>query len=296
MRGARRFADLTVGGDIDFAHLPAAAGPPDIVIRRGDVPAASDEPIQQWTGDADTVWMSISRAATGFRVTLPDLASLVARDGRAVTFQAAPALDASTLDHLLLHQVLPLALSRTGRFVLHACAVDTPAGAVAFIGESGAGKSTLAAACCRRGFALVADDALAVDLHEAAPAVWPTADGVRLWHDMREAAPAGAPLTAIGTGKLRAPVALASGRVPLARLYLLETGDAVSVQPLSPAVMRIEMLSHVFRLDVGDRAESARLFDAANRAAAAVPSRRVCYPDGLAFLDAAVDAVLRDCI
>lgn len=296
MREARRFADLTVGGDLDFAHLPAAAGPPDIVIRGGAVPRAAAAPIQQWAGDADATWMSISRATDGYHVTLPGLACLVAGDGRAITFEAAPDLDASTLDHLLLHQVLPLALSRTGRFVLHACAVATPAGAVAFLGESGAGKSTLAAAFCRRGFALVADDALAVDMNGATPAAWPTADGVRLWHDMRAAAPAGAPLTPIGTGKLRAPVVLATERVPLARLYLLETGEAVTVQPLSSAAMRIEMLSHVFRLDVGDRAESARLFDSANRAAAAVPSRRISYPDGLAFLDATVDAVLRDCI
>jgi hypothetical protein len=293
---ARRFADLAVGGDLPLSELPESGAPPDIVIRRGPMPEGGTVPIQQWPDGEGRAWLSIARGAGGYRVSLPDLECVISPDGRAITFDAAARLSVSALAHLLLHQVLPLAVSRTGRLVLHACAVDTPRGALAFLGESGAGKSTLAASFCRRGFALVADDALAIDLRGVDIGVWPTADGLRLWDDMSEAAPAGIGGQSGVAGKRRAPAALATDRSPLARVYLLATSgdERAVVTEVPPAPARIEMLSHLFRLDVTDREESRRLFDAVHRVASDVPARRVAYPDGLEHLDAAVDAILGD--
>lgn len=293
---AVRFADLIVASDLALPDLPDASGPEDITMRRGAVPGDA-APLQQWPSPGGEAWLSIARAGDGYRVSLPGLACLVSADGRAITYAPGAALDAGMLVHLLLHQVLPLAVSRTGRFVLHACAVEAPGGALAFVGQSGSGKSTLAAACGRRGLPLIADDALVIDF---APGigVWPTADGVRLWDDMRSAAPAGAVSRNQATGKLRAPVPLARGRVPLARLYLLDTSrDGSSTVRAEPApAARLEMLSHLFRLDVDDRDESRRCFEAAHRVAAAVPARTITYPNGLAYLDATVDAIVRDSI
>lgn len=293
---AVHFADLIVASDLPLPDLSRASGPADITMRRGPVPGAA-APLQQWPSPGGGDWLSIARADGGYRVSLPDLACLVAPDGRAITYDHADPFDPGMLAHLLLHQVLPLAVSRTGRFVLHACAVETPAGALAFIGQSGSGKSTLAAACCRRGFALVADDALVIDL-EGGIGVWPTADGVRLWDDMRTAAPDGAAWRNQATGKLRTPVPLARARAPLARVCLLDTSHdgSSTVRPEPAAAARLEMLSHLFRLDVEDRDESRRCFEAANRVAAAVPARTVTYPNGLGYLDATVDAIVRDSI
>lgn len=47
--------------------------------------------------------------------------------------------------------------------LLHASAVETPAGIVAFVAVSGGGKTSLAAECLRRGAALFCDDILALD-------------------------------------------------------------------------------------------------------------------------------------
>lgn len=293
---ARRFADLVIGGDIDFPDLPGASGTPVMTIDRGRVPRDAGDLLQQWLTDSGETWLSIARVEDGYRVSVSGLTCLISSSGSDVRVDAAASMEQPEIDHLLLHQVLPLALSRTGRVVLHACAVETAAGAIAFVGQSGSGKSTLAAAFCRRGHALVADDALAVDMSGEPIAVWPTADGLRLWDHMRAAAPAGAPLHATGTGKLRAPAVIARGRLPLARIYLLDTPDDSSstIRPVPAAEVRLELLSHVFRLDVADRAESQRLFDAAHRTAASVPSRSIFYPNGLAYLDATVDAVLSD--
>lgn len=56
--------------------------------------------------------------------------------------------------------VLAVRLGLHGEHLLHASAVELPAGAVAVAGPSGAGKSTLAAALCASGGRLVADDTL----------------------------------------------------------------------------------------------------------------------------------------
>jgi hypothetical protein len=197
-----RFGGLAIASDVPFPDLPAAAGTPDIAIRLGDVSPASGELIQEWPDAEGNRWLTIRREGSAYRVSVPDLECRISHDGREIVAQPAPSLATASLVHLLLQQVLPLAVSRTGRLVLHACAVETPAGALALVGETGAGKSTLSAAFCRRGYALIADDAL---VFESGTRVAPTADALRLWPYMREVA-AGAEELPSASGKLRARV------------------------------------------------------------------------------------------
>lgn len=291
----RQFADLVVDSDVAFTDLPAAKGPAGIVLRRGNVHDEPRRPVQTWQGSNGADWLAIERGDSWYRVAMPGLECAIHPTGRRLIVNAHPDTAASLVVHLLLHQVLPLAVSRTGRVVLHACAVETPSGAVAFLGESGAGKSTLAAACSRRGCALLADDALVVDLSGEAVVVWPTADGLRLWDDM-ELLAAGAGRIATEGRKLHAAVPIAQGPSRLARVYLLSTSEAprISIEPVAPPALRVEALSHLFRLDVSDTAESRRLFDAAQSIAERVPAGMIAYPDGVEFLDGVVDAIFRD--
>ena len=60
--------------------------------------------------------------------------------------------------------VLPLALQATGFETLHASAVSTGRGIVAFCGERRAGKSTVAYALARRGYEQYADDTLVLSI------------------------------------------------------------------------------------------------------------------------------------
>ena len=59
--------------------------------------------------------------------------------------------------------VLPMALSRQGRLVLHASAVEIDGAALVFVGLSGRGKSTLATSFALQGHALVVDDGLLLE-------------------------------------------------------------------------------------------------------------------------------------
>jgi hypothetical protein len=59
--------------------------------------------------------------------------------------------------------VLPFLLQALGYEMLHASAVRTERGVVAFCGDSGAGKSTIVVGLSRRGYPIWADDALLLD-------------------------------------------------------------------------------------------------------------------------------------
>lgn len=281
-----QFGGLVVAGDLADVDLPKAGGDPDIVVRRACVPVGDGTPIQRWNDTAGRAWLAIERAGGAYRVLMPELASLVTADGGAVTYEPANGADAGTVKHLLLHHVLPFALSRHGRLVLHACAVEMDGTAIGFIGRSGSGKSTLAAACCRRGYRLVADDALALTIDDGRPVAWPTADGVRLW-----------PNEAAGGSKQRVAVPVAPGPVPLARLYMIGTSYAAAyVDRVEPAVARLELIQQVVRLDPTVAEESQRIFEAIHTLLDAVPMRWIMYPNGPGHLDAAVEALARDSI
>src|SRR5688500_11732652 len=213
-----RFGDLAVASDIPFADLPAASGAADIVVRRGAIAADGWTPVQSWASDdGGADWLVIERGRDGYRLRFSDLHCVVSTDGSRIEYDAATA-GGDGLVHLLLHQVLPLAASRLGRLVLHACGVETPRGVVAIVGGSGAGKSTLAAAFCRRGAALVADDALMVSLTSGEARVSPTADGLRVWDDMAVMMPSALEATAPEGRKRRINARLAAGSGALRRL------------------------------------------------------------------------------
>jgi hypothetical protein len=71
-----------------------------------------------------------------------------------------PGCSDSDLGYLLLGQVSALLLQRRGLPALHASAVVTDDGAIAFLGPKGRGKSTMAGFAARHGGALLTDDLL----------------------------------------------------------------------------------------------------------------------------------------
>lgn len=290
-----RFAGLAVASDVPFPDLPAARGPAAITVRHGAPAPDGWQPIQVWTGETGEEWLTIEAGPDGYRLQFSGLTCVIAADGTRITYARAPGSTDEDVAHLVLHQALPLAVSRLGRIVVHACAVETVRGAVAFVGGSGAGKSTLAAACCARGAALLADDALVAEFRASDVWALPTANGLRLWDDVAAALPAGA-LHARAGEKRRIPTRLAPAPARLVRLFLVgdTSASGADVCRVPPEAARVALLPHLFRLDVTDATESRRLFDDVHRLASLVPMRRLVYPDGVECLEAAVAAVMAD--
>lgn len=249
-----------------------------------------------------------ARAADGYVLRFPGLATFdVSEDGTRIHCRPVPDLPTSTLRHLLLDQVLPLALSRTGRTALHASAVHVPRlGAVAFAGETGRGKSTLAAALARRHWPFITDDCLVLRRGAPCTTVQPGYPGSRLWRETASALGLRRPSNvsvAHYTDKARVAVGRCRLRPSvLAAVFVLgsryDRGPAACIERLRPLDACMALARYLFVMDVADRRQLSQSFAALTTIAACVPVfrlrvRRAGHVHHLRELEDAIHATLR---
>jgi hypothetical protein len=253
---------------------PASGGHPVCSVdRAADGPDGPCDWFHTWRLDGRTC-LAFGRRADGYLLRVPRMADfVVSANGRRVRCHARRSLPGATFRHLLLDQVLPLALSRLGRLVLHASAVHVPGlGAIAFVGRAGRGKSTIAAALAADGCPLVTDDCLVVHpgAGNAPPLVFPAYPGVRLWQDAAEALgvrrSAGAAV-AHYTSKRRVRhdgLASRTRASPLRAVFIL-TGRYRAGPPCRAGVLGardrfMAVMRYLYLLDVADSRQLTRAF------------------------------------
>ena len=223
-------------------------------------------------------------------------------DGASVQGFPAPGVTSPTVEHLYLNQVLPLALSRQGKLVLHGSAVDIGGQGVAFLGESGRGKSTLAASFATEGTRFLTDDGLLLEWVDGRCMIIPSHPSIRLWEDSQEAlvneSAALAPAVSF-TSKARflagQGIAFCDESRPLHRVFFLGEGDAQAptIEPLRPAEALIELVKHSFLLDIEARDMLMRHFDDLTRLAELPIYFRLDYPRDYDALPAVREAIIR---
>lgn len=233
-------------------------------------------------------WCEQHRVAAGYLLRFHDLADFsVARNGDRITCHGVPGTDDTTLQHLLQNQVLPLALSRQGRMVLHASAVVVEGRALAFVGVSGRGKSTLAAAFAAQGCPFLTDDGLQLQQVQGQVQVVPGPASLRLWEDARTAlaaSPQSRASAAAATPKMRlvsnARLPHATAACPLAALYFLGDSavDAISIVPLGGQDVLFGLLQHCFLLDIEARDLLQNAFAQFSDMVRRIPAFRLDYP------------------
>ena len=241
-------------------------------------------------------WLSIGRFAGGYRLRFPDLADFeVSTAGDRIMCRPVSRLAASMLRHLLLDQVLPLALSRSGHLVLHASAVHIPRlGSVAFVGPTGCGKSTLAAALGLRGCPILTDDCLVVDHSESSnmkprSVAVPGYPGLRLWRD--SARGLGLARDAVRnvahyTAKRRLMTAAVKFRIspsPICALFVLgrrrRPTESARTRALESRDRFMSLAPYTYLMDVEDGRQLSQMFRSLATLAAHVPIVRLSVPD-----------------
>jgi hypothetical protein len=273
---------LGIHSSLELPELTPGASPPDVVVRPGRIPrppgaaTASDGPLQASADEARLYW--------------PDVGAFLLRQGREVTFDPRPDATSGLIRLYLLGPVLGLLLHQRGLFVLHASAVALDEGVVAFLGHSGHGKSTTAAALHARGGAVVADDAVALDLAApGGPAALPGFPQLKLWPDAVTALgenPEQLPRIHAGEEKrVRVVRAVTTTPRPLRRLYVLTDADSLELEPLRGHAAVFEVLQHSFVAPALEQLGSSRFLAECTRLAAAVPVRRLRRPRALAGLE-----------
>ncbi len=235
-------------------------------------------------------WLSFARTGNGYLLRFPDLADFeVSRAGDRICCVPTPRLAPTTLRHLLLDQVLPLAIGRQGRLVLHASAVHVPGvGAVAFAGPTGCGKSTIAAALGMHGCSLLTDDCLVIATTGGVRWIQPAYPGVRLWRNTARALGIGGRVNAVAhyTSKQR----LSGGAVPFrSRQSQLATICVLGPRVLPQRPSRVTALGardclmaltpYAYVMDIGDREQLSQVFNDLSALATALPVARVRLRD-----------------
>ena len=233
-------------------------------------------------------WVSFHRNGGDYLIRFLGLADFeIAADGLEVRCWPVPGVTESTVEHLYSSQVLPLALSRQGRLVLHGSAVEMKGGALAFLGRSGRGKSTLAASFAVAGHRLLTDDRLEVAVDEQVILAWPSDPSIRLWDDSREVligsdVPAAAPVQFSPKARFLAGGSLVfcPEPLPLHGLYFLGDGavDAPSIRPVSGREAWVELARNAFLLDIEGRDVISAHVDRLSRMARMPIFYRLDYP------------------
>ncbi len=260
-------------------------------------------PFHEWAFPDGTVWTQFFRTGDGYLLRFPDLADFeVAGGALAVACHPAPGVPKDTCDHLYLNQVLPLVLSKQGKLVFHASAVEVEGGAVAFLGESGRGKSTIAASFAAAGSRFLTDDGLVVEPAGKGFRILPSHPSLRLWQDSQEAligpeTKTAPPLAYTAKARLLAGTGLAfcAQARPLRRAFFLGEGGAaeVTLAPLSAAQALVEWVKHSFLLDPEEKPALASHFDRVATLAGRVRCFRLDYPRRFEELPRVRQAIVR---
>lgn len=252
-------------------------------------------------------WPVITRDTGGYRLGFEEDSEFwVSYDGRTIrSFQAA-ASPTPSVRHYLLDHVLPRALDLWGRNPLHATAVSTGHGVLAFLGDTGTGKSTIAAALVARGCELVSDDCLVLEHKEGSIVAIPSYPGLRLHEDVRDVLEFATGLRPVAD---YSPKQRVTGGVPLARddrpllaVYSLvrdETPDARASAPaefmaLGPADATMALAASAFRIDVARRDQQRQQLGFFAEVARRVPIRRCVFATDLSGVGVLADAILTD--
>ena len=279
-------SDQTPVGEADV-WLEVCDAPPD--------PAAID-PESTALEDA---WPLIQREAAGYRLSFDeDSVFWVAENGRTIRCFTG-STPTHTRNHYLLDHVLPRALHLMGKSPLHATAVTTSVGVLAFVGETGMGKSTIAAAFASLGSSLVSDDCLVLHEQEGRILAVPSYAGLRLYADVSETLFQRVPSTQVAhyTSKQRITTELALAGEPelLSAVFALERVpdlDAPVLGRLGPADATMALATGAFRMDMEHarlHREQLRFFAAVARV---VPVWRCQVPDDLSKLLGTATAIL----
>jgi hypothetical protein len=310
---AYRICDLVLASNTALPELaPATAFGAECrfeLLPPGNPSAGDVDWFHQWTiegngeeEDSQEAWLRFGRTGDGYLLRFPSCGDFfVSADAARIQCRPLAGTPELTVRHLLLDQVIPLVLSRRERIVLHASAVLTGHGAIAFAGESGQGKSTLAASLAREGCSLVSDDCLVLRTEHGVWTALPSYPGVRLWPATAgEVLREGTPTAEVAHYTLKrrvcdtAVLPCASGPAPLRRLFFLaDDAGEVSFERLPPGRAFMALVEFAYNLDIQDTAFLRKQFDMVGRLTADVPAYAIHYPREFAALPAVRESILK---
>jgi hypothetical protein len=287
---------ITLVSEIALPELPLIqrdrATPHRVNIRLGEVADALPDAVEI---DPDCF-----ATPSQYFLRIEGIARYLVINGREIIVR--PDADALPLDvrGYLLGTIFVVLCHQRGLLPLHASAVSSREGVVAFLGRSGQGKSSLAAHLAQRGFPVLADDICLID--PAAPEqtmVIPTAPWLKLWRNSLEnlgRRAEGLERVFSDDDKYRLPLAPALRPEPICKLMFLEGSETsfpvtkmeeVSAVAAVPLLMNLTHQAYLLQA-TGQREAS---FLRCSRVSSHARSYRLHRPWGLQHLESTVDTL-----
>jgi hypothetical protein len=230
----------------------------------------------------------------------------ISSEARRVDVYPEPGCDDAALGLLLAGQVAVYVLYRLGLPSLHASAVLTDQGAIAFLGTKGQGKSTMAIYFLSRGAALLTDDALALDANGRRIHALPGPPMMKVWPETAVSLLADRDLPPLLENyekklyRLDGEHRSVARAVPLARVYLLERQQRSAVPPAA-SIVRLSrrealttLLAHTSNATLLSVAEVARILPLYARLTAETPVCLLRYPNGFDVQSGVYSEIRRD--
>jgi hypothetical protein len=279
----------TVDSAIELpATVAAATGVAECTVSFVDAgPVVDVEWFHAWRFPRSAPSLLFGRMSGTYVLRVPDVADFtVSADGTAVGIPRSPEPAIDDVKRLLADLVLPLAASRRRDLLLHAAAVHLPEiGAVALAGASGRGKSSLALALAARGASVLSDDCTAIDQTAASVVALPAYPGIRMWcGGQREKT------RVVGsTVPFRNQPSRLTGILVLSRRH---HGEGLRARRITPHFAVVELFRHAFLMDIEDRVQLGRVFDALTGLVSRVPILRLSLPDDRASLPEAAASTM----
>jgi len=286
---------LEIASEMPLPELESSDAGAEVRIRFGVIPRSREEPVQE---------RCLAATAESVHLFWPQAGSFLMRGGDEIIVDPVAGGRERLLRIGVLGPALATVLQQRGSLVLHASAVSLSGRLVAFVGWKGQGKSTTAAALFGRGFPLLTDDVLALEMHGRDwPLAHPSFPQFKLWPDSARHSlgddPESLPTLMENYDKrARSAAARFVRRAErLAGIYVLTEGVALAASRLSPQATFKQLVTHTFCARYGaklflGRTGATHLQNCA-RLASAVPVFQLERPRSLAALDQLTDFVIR---
>ena len=305
---------LSVRSDLPLPLAPDQtedlAGP-EVVIRRfaSECPIGPDEPpVARISCPIHGTHMREYRRLDGVWIWLREIGAFrVSPDAAYVDVYPDDQADDQALGLALAGPVLTFVRHKLGCPSLHASAVVTADGAVAFLGPRGRGKSTMAASFLRRGALLLTDDALPLLAQETGIDGVPGPAFMKVWHEtathtlgLRDDPPHLMANVEKRLFALHGHSQSAARPARLRALYLLDRYDPlaagrddVTMQPLGGREALMSLLIHTAIRPYLLPADQPLLLRIYVQLLGQAPLHVLSYPGGFAYQDAVHARILR---
>jgi hypothetical protein len=247
-----------------------------------------------------SIMHSYQLTADGMYLFLSGAGTFLIRNGNEIIIEPEPNADANKIRLFLLGAAIGVLLHQRGYLTLHASAVARNDTAVVFIGDKGWGKSTIAATLHARGYNLIADDVVAVDLHSSEQAIiLPAFPQLKLWPDA---------VTSLGNKPEELPQLVSDFEkrdfrpnhgfmltsVALKQIYVLGRGEVVEIKPLNSQEVLTSLIRNSYITRFGEellQSDRASYFRQLIKLAKQVSISHLLRPKDLSLLSETVRLV-----